>query len=152
MRRTLEPQALATGYDYINRTALDRLFAQLSNLERQPAVNSGGAIETVQAQFIETCVLTTPNARLAELVRSNLLPVTAIERLLRHLGLPEDPALVTGLRLVVELLVRGASNAASATLESHLHGLMNRTIAQMKIVAVIPDRKVTARYLTRVVE
>ncbi len=45
---------------------------------------------------------------------------TAAERLLRRLGLPSDPAVVTELRLIVELLLRGAVTAAAAMMETHL--------------------------------
>lgn len=151
VRRTLEPQALATACAHIERKDLEELLAQLQELERGVQLSADG-MESIQAKFIETCILATPNERLADLVRTNLLPVTAIGRLLRHLGLPEDPALVIELRLVVELLARGASNAARAMLESHLDGLMNRTIAQMKIVAILPGPKVTAGYLTQITE
>lgn len=148
LRRTLEPQALATAFPFLDKRMLADLFAQLSALEQRQSPGSDGVMEDIQAKFIETCVLATPNERLADLVRNNLLPVTAIERLLRQLGLPEDPALVTELRLIVELLLRGAANAASAMLECHLDGLMHRTIARMKIVAIIPGPKATAVYLT----
>jgi hypothetical protein len=37
-------------------------------------------------------------------------------------------------------------------MESHLDASVNRTIAQMKIVAIIPGPSVTADYLTRVLE
>jgi DNA-binding GntR family transcriptional regulator len=152
LRRTLEPQALAAGCAFIDRAELDQLFEQLSELERLSSAGPHEAIEAVQTAFIETCVFAAPNERLIELVRNNLLPVAAIERLLRHLGLPEDPALTTELRLIVELLKRGASKAASAMLESHLDGLMHRTIAQMKIVSIIPGPKEIAAYLTPVSE
>ncbi len=93
-----------------------------------------------------------PNERLRELIRNNLLPVTATERLLRQLGLPGDPAVIAEIRLIVELMTRGATAAAAAMLENHIDASMNRTIAQMKIVAIIPGPSVTAAYLTRVVE
>jgi len=42
--------------------------------------------------------------------------------------------------------------AAAAMMGSHLEASVNRTIAQMKIVAIIPGPGVTAAYLTRVLE
>jgi DNA-binding GntR family transcriptional regulator len=54
------------------------------------------------------------------------------------------------MRLIVELLMRGAIDAAAAMLETHLDASMKRMIAQMKIVAIIPGPSVTADYLTRV--
>ena len=86
----------------------------------------------------------------AEMIRNNLLPVTAAERLLRHLGLPDDSTAITEMRLVVELLMRGAIDAAAAMLDTHLDASMKRMIAQMKIVSIIPGPSETADYLTRV--
>jgi hypothetical protein len=37
-------------------------------------------------------------------------------------------------------------------MENHLEASVDRTIAQMKIVAIIPGPGVTAAYLTRVLE
>jgi hypothetical protein len=50
----------------------------------------------------------------------------ASERLLRKLGLPGDPTVITELRLIVELLIRGAVTAAAAMLETHLDAAMKR--------------------------
>jgi DNA-binding GntR family transcriptional regulator len=152
LRGMLEPQALVSGAPDINQDALARLFNRLVELERRHATDFLRDLEDVQAVFIETCVLSTPNERLRDLIRNNLLPVTATERLLARLGLPGDPSVATEFRLVVELLMRGATAAAAAMLETHLEASVNRTIAQMKIVAIIPGPSVTADYLTRVME
>lgn len=152
LRRMLEPQALVSGADHIDRDALTVLFGRLSELERHHTTDFLGDIEDIQARFIDTCVLSTPNDRLQDLIRNNLLPVTATERLLGRLGLPGDPTVITEFRLIVELLMRGATAAASAMLETHLDAAVNRTIAQMKIVAIIPGPSATADYLTRVLE
>jgi len=154
LRRMLEPQAIVVGAAHIDHAALTDLFTRLSSLEQQQPKDYLGTVETIQSSFIETCVLAAPNERLKDLIRNNLLPVTATERLLRRLGLPGDPAIITELRLIVELLMRGATTAAAAAamMESHLDASVNRTIAQMKIVAIIPGPSVTADYLTRVLE
>lgn len=152
LRRMLEPQALQAGANEINREALTALFDRLVALEQREVHDYLAALEDIQARFIETCVLATPNGKLQELIRNNLLPMTATERLLSRLGLPGDPTLITELRLIVELLVRGAPRAAAAMLETHLDSAANRMIAQMKIVAIIPGPGETADYLTRVQE
>ena len=152
LRRMLEPQALLTGIADIDRPALGTLFERLTALERRDVRDYLNDLEDIQARFIEICILATPNEKLQDLIRNNLLPVTATERLLRRLGLPGDPMVITELRMVVELLMRGAPAAAAAMLETHLDASVNRTIAQMKIVAVIPGPSVTADYLTRVQE
>ncbi len=100
--------------------------------------------------LIDTCtVFATPNARLREEIRHNLLPVLAAERVLRQLGLPSDRAAVTEHRLIVELLLQDAIPAAAAMLDAHLAAAERRSIAQIKIVAVLPEPRSIARYLTR---
>jgi len=152
LRGMLEPQALVAGAGRVDRERLNDLFLRLSDLERREAADHLAAQETIHADFIDICILATPNERLKESIRNNLLPVTATERLLRRLGLPGDLAIITELRLIVELLLRGAVKAAAAMMETHLEASVNRTIAQMKIVAIIPGPGVTAAYLTRVLE
>lgn len=152
LRGMLEPQALVSGAPHIDRDALTRLFDRLRELEHRQTTDFLKDLEEIQARFIEICVLSTPNERLQDLIRNNLLPVTATERLLGRLGLPGDPTVITEFRLVAELLMRGATAAAAAMLETHIEAAVNRTIAQMKIVAIIPGPSVTADYLTRVQE
>lgn len=152
LRGMLEPQALIAGAGCVDRSRLSELFQRLSELERHDIADHLKALEAIYADFVDICILATPNERLKESIRNNLLPVTATERLLRRLGLPGDPAVITELRLVTELLLRGAVTAAAAMMESHLDASVKRMIAQMKIVAIIPGPSVTAAYLTRVLE
>ncbi|EJK88278.1 transcriptional regulator [Rhizobium sp. AP16] len=152
LRGMLEPQALIAGAGCVDRSRLSELFQRLSELEKHDTADHLKALEAIYADFIDICILATPNERLKESIRNNLLPVTATERLLRRLGLPGDPAVITELRLVTELLLRGAVSAAAAMMESHLDASVKRMIAQMKIVAIIPGPSVTAAYLTRVLE
>ncbi|WP_156936888.1 hypothetical protein [Bradyrhizobium sp. WSM2254] len=91
----------------------------------------------------------TPNDRLREQIRHNLLPVLAAERVLRQLGLPDDRTAITEHRLTVELLLLDAVPAAAAMLEAHLAAAERRRIAQSKIVAVLPEPRSIAPYLTR---
>ncbi|CAN7694518.1 GntR family transcriptional regulator [Rhizobium rhizogenes] len=152
LRGMLEPQALIAGAGHVDRSRLSELFQRLSELERHDTADHLKALEAIYVDFVEICILATPNERLKESIRNNLLPVTATERLLRRLGLPGDPAIITELRLVTELLLRGGVTAAAAMMESHLDASVKRMIAQMKIVAIIPGPSVTAAYLTRVLE
>ncbi|AOF92734.1 GntR family transcriptional regulator [Sinorhizobium sp. RAC02] len=148
LRKILEPPAIRLGARTVSQTRLEVLLQRLLVAEADGSSGSLRGIEIMQAEFIEHCVLAAPNERLKDLVRNNLLPVTATDRLLRRLGLPGDPAIITELRLIVELLLRGATEAAASMLETHIEASLNRTIAQMKIVAIIPGPSVTAAYLT----
>lgn len=150
LRRMLEPAALKSGAGSIDRDRIVGLYERMTALEASQPVDHLEKLEEVQAHMIEHCVLGPTNERMRELIRNNLLPVTAAERLLRHLGLPDDSTAITEMRLVVELLMRGAVEAAAAMLDTHLDASMKRMIAQMKIVSILPGPSVTADYLTRV--
>jgi DNA-binding GntR family transcriptional regulator len=152
LRGMLEPQALVSAAPFINEDALLALLQRLNALERAQKGDALQDMRDAQSCFIETCLLSTPNERLQELIRNNLLPVTATESLLARLGLPGDLGTITELRLIVELLTRGATTAAAAMHQTHLEAAMNRTIAQMKIIAIIPGPSEIAAYLTRVQE
>lgn len=150
LRRILEPPALVSAAPHLDRQRLTSLLERFVAKEGLAIGEPEESLEAFETLLIDTCVLTTPNEKLREMIRDNLLPVLASERLLRQLGLPSDRTQITEHRLVVELLLRGAVDAAAAMLARHIDASMNRNIAQMKIVAVIPEPTSIAAYLTRV--
>lgn len=152
LRRLLEPPALIEAAPHLDHARLKALYEDLHEKEQAPSDLPDESLDTFETLLIDTCVLTTPNAKLAQLIADNLLPVLASERLLRQLGLPSDRTALTEHRLIVELLLRGAVDAAAAMLSRHLDAAMNRNIAQMKIVAVISEPRSVAEYLTRVAD
>ncbi|WP_448146084.1 GntR family transcriptional regulator [Labrys miyagiensis] len=152
LRRILELPALVSAAPRIDRSKLTTLLDNLFEAERAVSDADLPDREDLETKLVETCVMATPNERLRELIRDNLLPVAASERLLRQFGLPRDRIAIAEYRLIVELLTRGAIEAAAAMFDAHLEEAMNRNIAQMKIVAVIPAPQSVAPYLTRVSE
>ena len=149
LRRILEPPALLSAVPSLDRTTLSSLHARFLAAERAQSFERGDDPEVFETLLVDTCILATPNALLAQTIRGNLLPVLAAERLLRQLGLPVERSAITEHRLVVELLLQNAVEAAAGMLTTHLREAENRTIAQMKIVAVIPEPSAIAPYLTR---
>ena len=152
LRRILEPPALLSAAPSLDRTTLTSLHTRFLAAEHAQERGEDPQIfdpEVFETLLVDTCVLATPNALLAQTIRGNLLPVLAAERLLRQLGLPVERSAITEHRLVVELLLQNAVDAAAAMLTTHLREAENRTIAQMKIVAVIPEPTAIAPYLTR---
>ncbi len=153
LRRILEPQALISAAPLLDRARLAAVFERFRQAEaafdgdEDPKARDLEAFETL---LIDTCVFATPNARLREEIRHNLLPVLAAERVLRQLGLPSDRAAITEHRLIVELLLQDAIPAAAAMLDAHLGAAERRSIAQIKIVAVLSEPRTIASYLTRI--
>lgn len=148
LRRMLEPAALKAGADALDRNSLVGLLGRLADLEASGATGHLETLDEIQEQMIDICLLTPVNDKMREMIRNNLLPVSAAGRLLRQLGLPDDPSAITEMRLVVELLVHEAVDAAALMLEAHIDASLKRMIAQMKIVSVIPGPSATADYLT----
>lgn len=154
LRRILEPQALISAAPLLDRARLAIVFERFRQAEAAfddevPADPRARDLEAFETLLIDTCVFATPNERLREEIRHNLLPVLAAERVLRQLGLPSDRAAVTEHRLIVELLLQDAIAAAAAMLDAHLASAERRSIAQIKIVAVLSEPQSVARYLTR---
>jgi DNA-binding GntR family transcriptional regulator len=153
LRRILEPQALTSAAPLLDRARLADVFERFRQAEagfEGDDNRDARDLEAFETLLIDTCVFVTPNERLREEIRHNLLPVLAAERVLRRLGLPGDRAAVTEHRLIVELLLQDAIPAAAAMLEAHFAAAERRSIAQIKIVAVLCEPQSIARYLTRI--
>ena len=149
LRRLIEPRALASAAPHLDRAHLvelrDRLFAAGKVLPR----TSPDTIDAMEHDLHVRCVLATPNEHLAAMIRQNRLPLLAMQRLLHRLGVPSEPAVIVEHRLVVELLLQNAVEAAAGALDAHLAAASRRTISRLKIVAVIPEPEIIAPYLTR---
>jgi len=149
LRRLIEPRALASAAPHLDRALLvelrDRLFAAGKALPRM----SPDTIDAMEHDLHVRCVLATPNEHLAAMIRQNRLPLLAMQRLLHRLGVPSEPAVIVEHRLIVELLLQNAVEAAAGALDAHLAAASRRTISRLKIVAVIPEPEIIAPYLSR---
>jgi DNA-binding GntR family transcriptional regulator len=149
LRRILEPAAILAAAPRMDREHLSAILHRAAAAE---TIDTDGTVtwEDVEAAFIEHCVLTAPNERLVATIRHNRLPLAAVNRLLAQLGLPIDRAAIAEIRLVLELLLRDAVRSAAEFWRDHLDMETQRSIARLKIVAVIPEPKSLAPYLTPV--
>ncbi len=71
----------------------------------------------------------------------------AADRSLAHLGLPRDDAGLAELRAAVDLLLNGSVAAAAEWWRDHLRAACRRSVAQLKIVAVIDQPSGIPPYL-----
>jgi DNA-binding GntR family transcriptional regulator len=149
LRRLLEPPALAAAVPYIERAHLLAMRDRLLAAEKLLPATSAETIDAMEHDLHVRCVLATPNEHLSATIRQNRLPLLAMQRLLRMLGVPSEPGVIMEHRLIVELLLQKAAQAASATLDAHLAESSRRAISRLKIVAVIPEPEIVAPYLTR---
>lgn len=149
LRCLLEPAALRNAIHQVTRSDIgamrERVFVRESQQE-WPAE----AIDEIENELHNTLVLATSNERLAETLRHVQLPLRETERFLRTIGLPADHVVATEHRLIYDLLLTDATEAAAAALEAHLRAESRRSLALLKTVAVIGSPKQLAPYLKRI--
>ncbi len=148
LRMILEPAALTAAGPGLDRTRLLALRDRASNSEE--AGRSAPATVSLFEDFVALCILGTPNPILAEGIRQNLTPLSAASAALDALGLPHDEAALSELRIAIDLLLNGSVDAAAAWWRDHLAAACGRSIAQLKIVAIIDHPASLAPYLTPV--
>jgi DNA-binding GntR family transcriptional regulator len=137
VRGILEPAALLAAAPGIDRGELLRLRDDLmrdGSEARAPGPD-------LHARFIDLCIGAAPNAALVALVRQNMTVLEATTRSLAQLGLPQDDAAAAELRTAADLLLNGSAAAAAEWWRDHLKAASRRSVAQLKIVAIIerPD-------------
>ncbi len=140
LRMILEMAALRSAAGHLDAATLKELQAALSTSESKGEVSADDWFDLVN-RFIDLTILSTPNSDLAAMVNANRKMLQASQKALFSLGLPADLDTLRELRLIVELLLGSSAEAAAQMLESHIRKSLARTIAQLKIVAVLkaPD-------------
>ncbi len=93
---------------------------------------------SLDQRFFEMVILTTSNADLSAFASSNRIELEACQSALFALGLPPDTQSSLELGQVIELSLSGSITAAASMLAMHLEKARDRTIAQLKITAIIP--------------
>ena len=148
LRMILEPVALTAAGPGLDRARLLALRDRASNPEEAGRLTSGTV--SLFEDFVALCILGTPNQILAEGIRQNLTPLGAASAALDALGLPHDESALSELRIAIDLLLNGSVEAAAAWWRDHLAAACGRSIAQLKIVAIIDLPASLAPYLTPV--
>jgi len=138
LRRILEVAALASAQ--LHDEPLERLAQDIRRLTAEGAMTPAKWTE-IDAKFFEMVILSTPNEDLATAASNNKLALEACQSALFALGLPPDSQSIHELGQVIELSLAGSINDASRKLAEHLEKACNRTVAQLKITAIIepPD-------------
>ncbi|MBO0902840.1 GntR family transcriptional regulator [Jiella sonneratiae] len=147
LRKILEPHGLVSAAPLLDHRQLEAARDRLRAAEGTQA--SDAELSALANLFVNDLVLATPNLSLRDLIRRNLHTVLISQQVLRQLGLPQDRASIVEQRMMIELLMHGAVDAAASMLSTHIEAAKQRTIAQMKIVAVIPQPISLAPYLRR---
>ena len=131
LRGIIEPAALLSAAPNVDRADL---LALREALAAEEAPSRGPALF---ASFVDLCIASAPNAALVATVRQNMTLLDAAARSLAQLGLPEDDAGLAELRTTVDLVLNGSIAAAAEWWRDHLRAACRRSVAQLKIVAII---------------
>lgn len=147
LRMILEVAALKTAAPLIDKAALRALTKRIAEYEQSDGSIGQDEWFDITNTFIDLVVLSTPNEDLASYISSNRKTLQASQRALYSLGMPDDKASIVELRMVADLLLVDAVPSAATLLESHLKKLLDRTIAQLKILSVVPKPDNLAPYV-----
>lgn len=141
LRGIMEPAALRIAAPHIRYDEVDAL---LERIGADPSVTS----EYLEDALLELCIAQAPNTSLVDMIRSNRLLLSAVDRALTLLGLPRDEATIEQYQTLFDLIARHPIDSASEYLRDHLSIIARRHLARMKIVAVITETGAFAPYLS----
>jgi DNA-binding GntR family transcriptional regulator len=141
LRGIVEPAALRLAAPHIRYAEVEAL------LER---IGTDGTVtpQELGEGLLEYCIAQAPNTALVEMIRSNRLLLSAVDRALIRLGLPRDEDTIEQYQTLFDLISRHPIDSACEYLRDHLSITARRYLARMKIVAVIPDAGDFAPYLS----
>lgn len=140
VRTILEPAALRLASQRID-------YAQVELLRAQLATGGKWEWEVLEQALMDHCIARAPNAELVDLIRNNQMLLTAANRALTRVGLPRDHVAISEYRMLFDLIAERLIDAAAEYLEGHLRSMAKRSLARLKVVAVINQPAEIAPYL-----
>jgi DNA-binding GntR family transcriptional regulator len=141
VRAILEPSALRLALPHID-------YAEVGLLSSRLGTGEDPGWEALEEALMEHCIARAPNAELVQLIRNNQLLLTAANRALTRLGLPRDHVELGEYRMLFDLVARHLIDSAAEYLEGHLRIMAGKSLARLKVVAVITESSSIAPYLT----
>jgi len=141
IRALLEPAALRMAASHIDYAAVERIRARLF---------AGDEIEgeMLEQALMEHCIARAPNRELVGLIQNNQFLLISANRALTRLGLPRDRVEIGEYRTLFDLLSRHLVDSAAEYLVGHLRMMAEKSLARLKIVAIINESSSIAPYLT----
>lgn len=147
LRIILEVAALRSAAPFIDRMALERICRSMAAAEAEGRLVRPDTWFRLVNEFVDLAILSTPNEDLRQLISANMKTLQASQNALFGLGLFGDALAIREIRMIGELIIVGSTASAAEMLESHLSKSRDRTIAQLKLVAVLPQPGHIAPYL-----
>ena len=144
IRSILEPAALKLAAPAIDYSEIEQLCKRVN--ENAPEFSD---TEDFELALMDTCIAKAPNVELISTIRNIQLPINAANRALIKLGLPRDRIAINEYRSLFALIERRLIDPAADYLENHLKILAQKSLARLKIVAVVAESKLAVPYLTK---
>ena len=143
MRAIVEPVALRKAAPLIDLGRIRELCARLDTGEELPW-------EVLDDALLEDCIAKAPNQELVVFIRHNRLLLQSVNEALTALGLPPDQIASGEYRAMFDLIAEHRIDSAAEYLGGHLHLMARKSLARIKIVAVISQSSEFAPYLTAI--
>jgi DNA-binding GntR family transcriptional regulator len=142
IRSILEPAALKLAAPHIDYGEVGRLARNTESVIDEE--------EDFELALMETCIAKARNVELISVIRGIQLPLNAANRALTRLGLPRDRFAADEYRSLFGLIERRLIDAAADYLENHLKLMAQKSLARLKIVAVVSESEHQVPYLTKI--
>ncbi|PHN32611.1 GntR family transcriptional regulator [Pseudomonas sp. ICMP 561] len=147
LRACLEPEALRQTAPGLSRETLEAMLERV--VQAQNAEHcSLEDIERIEEDLHQHCLSGLQNRKIATLIRQGQNPMIISRIFYRLLGIGADEAMLAEHRLIIELLLHGAFDAAALNLKEHLLRARQRMLQRLKVLSVLPEQEVPG-YLTR---
>jgi DNA-binding GntR family transcriptional regulator len=135
VRELLEPAALLVAAPHLPRTELEHMYGSLTEAECKYPQIKLEQLDVFEQELHVKLMERAPNKRLLAALRVSQLPLLATNHLLkRYLGAPEREPLIAEHRIVIELLLNGAPDAAAAALKAHLSSACSKGVERIRLV------------------
>lgn len=147
LRACLEPEALRQTAPGLSRETLDAMLARVIDAQGNPDTTLAD-IERIEEDLHHHCLAGLQNRKIATLIRQGQSPMIISRIFYSVLGIGADEAMLAEHRLILELLLHGAFDAAALNLKEHLHRARLRMLQRLKVLSVLPEQELPS-YLTK---
>lgn len=147
LRACLEPEALRQTAPGLSRDVLEAMLARVIDAQGNPDCTLAN-IERIEEDLHHHCLAGLQNRKIATLIRQGQSPMIISRIFYSVLGIGADEAMLAEHRLILELLLHGAFDAAALNLKEHLHRARLRMLQRLKVLSVLPEQALPS-YLTK---
>jgi len=147
LRACLEPEALRQTAPQLSREVLEAMLERVIAAQNGPQCSLAD-IERIEEDLHHHCLAGLNNRKIAALIRQGQNPMIISRIFYSQLGIGPDEAMLAEHRLILELLLHGAFDAAALNLKEHLNRARQRMLQRLKVLSVLPEQEAPG-YLTK---